>query len=297
MKTAIALVGFNRPQYFEECTASLAKNDLSGHDVFCFVDGGKNSKADEYAEILDKSGIKIKNFLPQPDNVGCGRHMIYVRELLLEERKYDRLLIIEDDVVVTKTYVKFMSVLADWGYRQPNVGVISGFSPIKTAAKDVLSASSDVFMGDSNWISYLISRDVWRTIRSDMLEYRDTFLLDCDYHSRNHNMIRNWIYAKTVNCPSLSQSLPDCVRDFWKKQTAKFLNRKSATGQDGVTCAMLFRHGLAKMATRLNRCRHIGIYGQHARPHHPGTQELAAQELHECSLDGGVRSFQWWCHQ
>lgn len=296
MKTAVSLVGFNRPNYFKECVDSLAKNDLSGVDVFCFVDGGPQSKADEYAKIVDAAGIEVKNFIAQPTNIGCGNHMIYVRELLLEERKYDRLLIIEDDVVVTSSYVKFMSTLADWGYNQQGVGVISGFSPIKTAASDIDAVSGDVFLGDSNWISYLISREVWHAIRLDMLEYRDLFLSNCDYHARNHSEIRNWLYAKVVNRQNLPKTFPECVELFWKKQTSKFVNRSSATGQDGVTCAMLFRHGLAKMATRLNRCKHIGIYGQHARPHHPGTQELAVQELNECLADGSDRSFSWWCH-
>jgi len=266
---------------------------LSSVDCFLFVDGGRNSAADEYIRAVHGPGFEVH---ARPSQFGCGRNLIGAREYLFEECKYDRVIILEDDVVVSSNYIQFMSNLADFGDRYPSVGVVAGFSPILLTEAEKIENAGNVFLGDSNWISYLMYRRTWESISDDMKEYRSRFLPG-DYHNRPNAAIRRWVSdgLKTV-CPLSVETIPKGVLDFWNRQTYKFYHETGATGQDGTTCAMLVKHGLAKLATQVNRCSHIGLFGQHSRPHNASTQHLMKQRVDSLPDDSTLREFTWWQH-
>lgn len=298
MRTALALLGYNRPDYFERCAKSLAGNThFDEVDCFAFLDGGPQSQLTYYLPSI-KRFIPRCELHPRDKNLGCGRNAILARQYLFETLKYDNVIVVEDDVVLTKDYIRFLLALADWAQDYSELGIISAFSPILHPPGTKDCRASDVFLGDTNWISYLMPKATWEKLSPDLLEYADRFLQQ-DYQHRDHKKIREWVTYKLFRSSPealYNSAIPSEVVLFWQKQVNKFFIGKGATGQDGVTCAMLVRHGLAKLATRVNRCIHIGLHGTHARPYHTGTSHLAKQTCEDVLGDDTITSFTWWKH-
>ena len=280
-KTALYVLGYNRPHYFSRLIDSLKNNDLSNVDLHLFLDGGSGAKQNEYIEIAKSLPF---NIIQRVGSSGCGRNAILSRNSLFEAG-YEQVLLLEDDVVVTPWFVNTTLDFGEWAFKQKYVGVASAFCCDRhNGQKD----GSKAVIANSNWITYLMPRSTWELTKPLFDEFDKKFLLGVPYQHRNVEAIGKWQKKIASNAKPLGWP------GTWNKAIEQLKTDKMiAAGQDAATAAILMHHGLAKACLKVNRCRHKGEIGIHARPDNPGTAKLAAQSMPILVEDAGERSFEW----
>jgi hypothetical protein len=128
----IILFVYNRPEHTRKTVESLLINTLAKEsELFIFSDGPKNSSDNvKVAEI--RSYIKsIKNFkritiIESKINKGLAESVINgVNEII---KKYGKVIVLEDDLVCTTDFLKFMNEALDFYYLEKKIFSISGYS-------------------------------------------------------------------------------------------------------------------------------------------------------------------------
>ena len=133
--TAVAIAGYNRPDYFRPSIQSLLANrDIERCDLWCFFDGGSRSRQDEYRRILQEAleaGYSPHAIFlaDRSDNLGCERNLIDLRRQLFDEYCYERVFVFEDDLVVSPDYLRLSEALLDWALAQfSDIGVVQAYN-------------------------------------------------------------------------------------------------------------------------------------------------------------------------
>lgn len=263
-KTAILVIGYNRPEYLVQVVSSLEKNPASQSLPFFFVfDGGPQAKQQENINIVKRSTIKHKEIVLRSTSYGCGRNLIDARRMLFDWCEYDRIVFFEDDVVVTPEYINLVLNLDEWAHKNyDNIGFTTAYCGCFLSLPEKLKYLSHVGVGVS-CIGYCIRRGVWNKIKPIIYEYENKFLKDVLYNRRNSQAIRKWLKATYDRSKPVVYSNP-----FKSKQNiiAHFIHDKSPTSQDGITMFALLLNGYVPLLTRVNRAVNIGKYGLHFTP-------------------------------
>ena len=139
-KAPIALFVYNRPEHTLKTIISLAQNEgASDSDLHIFSDAPKTS-ADEplvsrvRALLKQVSGFKNVVITEQIKNLGLAQSIITGVSSLCKE--YGRVIALEDDLVTSPYFLKFMNDALDYYADMPEVMHISGFRyPVKEFEK------------------------------------------------------------------------------------------------------------------------------------------------------------------
>ena len=79
--------------------------------MFVYIDGGPSARQEEIKELMANSKFPDAEIVCRVNNWGIGRHLIDARRRLFDELGYDRILLLEDDLVLgkitSKPYSKF----------------------------------------------------------------------------------------------------------------------------------------------------------------------------------------------
>ena len=140
MRTAVATFGFGRPDHFERMLRSLgscpevAKEEV---DVHHFLDGGAGSEQDALRAVIEASGVPYTAIVARPENLGVGRQLIGARRELLDEQGYDRMVLVEDDIELSPTYLTTLLRLSDWAENYADVGTVQVWN-VESGTKDEL---------------------------------------------------------------------------------------------------------------------------------------------------------------
>ena len=127
MRTAVATFGFGRPDHFSRMIKSLGTcpEVASGEvDVFHYIDGGPGAEQEALRAVIEGSGVPFLEIVARPENFGVGRQLISARRELLDERGYDRMILVEDDIELHSTYMTTLLRLADWAEAYADVGTV-----------------------------------------------------------------------------------------------------------------------------------------------------------------------------
>ena len=292
--TAIALFGYNRPHYFQKCIASLVENPEARElPVYAFLDGGPGSKQSQYADIL-KHPLPAAILRLREVNHGCGRSLIRGRQELFDKEGFDRVVVVEDDVLVAPQYVRLLFNLADWAERNyEEVGVVSAFRSNHLTLEEKRASRDLVVAENTNWISYLMLRRGWMGIRDQLQEYLNTFLEGREYRTRSMSAIARY-FAQLISSARArrgSPQLPDSAYVGWQTMVSRYRKPPFPNGQDACTAMALFHAGYVKLSLYVNRCLHIGTHGIHSRPTHMGTQSLNKMTLDIFPEDRDLKEF------
>ena len=129
MRTAILVIGFKRLSYFQQTLESLERNPESQTlDFYFYLDGGRESRQDELIEMANKSSIKNKHIVCRDSNYGIGRHLIGARRELFDGLGYDRIILFEDDMILSPTYISTVLKMSDWAHQYDNVGTVMAYN-------------------------------------------------------------------------------------------------------------------------------------------------------------------------
>lgn len=130
--TPVLLFCYNRPLHTAKTIAALQTNPESkATDLHIFVDGPKNDKDKEKVQEVRKlvnevSGFKSVVIKESLENKGLANSVITGVSEKIE--KYEQVIVLEDDMLVTKDFLSFMNEAL--GFYQGNklIGSISGYS-------------------------------------------------------------------------------------------------------------------------------------------------------------------------
>lgn len=138
MKLApIVLFTYNRPCHTQQTIEALQKNELAKEsELFIFSDGGKDEasweKVNEVREYLKTiNGFKKVILTFQDKNIGLADSIISGVTKIVNQ--YEKIIVLEDDHVTNKFFLKFMNDALDFYEKEKKVWHISGWNyPIKS---------------------------------------------------------------------------------------------------------------------------------------------------------------------
>lgn len=136
----IALFTYNRPDKTQRVLESLMQNaEAKESDLFIFSDGPKNEKAvewvrknREYIHQVQETSREFKWFkdvtiIEREKNWGLANSLIAgITEVI---NKYGRIIVVEDDLILSPYFLKFMNDGLEKYENQAEVGAITGYSP------------------------------------------------------------------------------------------------------------------------------------------------------------------------
>lgn len=255
----MAVVGYGRPEYFQQSLTAAMRSRGVEFTPFVFVDGGLDNKASDYISIAEQNGIPLNRIFVQPYNLGVGKHMIFVRDFILKHHRFEQMIMVEEDVVLQPYGARLMEVMADWSRNvSMNVGVTSVWAENYDAPElkllDVHKVRSSLF----SWRTYLMKRWCWYAISPFMYKYRDNFLDKGKYSERPNEQIREFV--RLQHQPAIKENEIPVNYNLEDRKT----DPRFPTSQDSMMEVAMATFNIAKIHSVVNRCVYIGREGEHS---------------------------------
>lgn len=262
MKTALLLLGFNRVDYFSKTLASLEENEAAFDcDLHVYLDGGPKAKQDELEKVVRESKFSDAVIVKRDSNWGVGRHLIDARRVIFDELNYDRLILFEDDMYLSPSYVKCVLRMSDWAHSYDDVGTVMAYN-LNESDEDVQRADlGKVIATNRHFWGYCLTKKVWDDIKDILYDYERKYLQGVAYPDRAHRRIR-WVFMrkwmKAKRKARKGKTLVDA-----KNLSPPFSKWpiKAPTSQDAVTALALWHNGYARLTTVVPRAEYIGVHG------------------------------------
>lgn len=131
----VVLIGFNRPEHFKNTIQALAQNyGATETNLYCYIDGARNSD-DKYSQkiMVDIANEHFKDFksisiFQRGANFGLAKNIIQaVTEVV---SKYGKVIVLEDDIVTSNAFLKFMNDALDYYEHENKIWHISAHSEV-----------------------------------------------------------------------------------------------------------------------------------------------------------------------
>jgi GT2 family glycosyltransferase len=156
-QTPIAIFSYNRPQHVSRLLDSLERNaGLRYCDIYIYCDGSKGSADDEKVhasrEVIRLRAKKLKaRIIERTFNMGIDRSIVVgVSELCAN---YGKVIVLEDDLVVSPDFVAYMLQSLDRFRDDNNIYQVSGYMfPVKLRTlRDALFLPYTTAWGWATW--------------------------------------------------------------------------------------------------------------------------------------------------
>ena len=262
MKTAILLLGFNRVDYFQQTLSALEANSAAHEcDLHVYLDGGEKARQSELVELVQSSTFENPTFVLRQENWGIGRHLIDARRTLFDIHAYDRVILLEDDMLLAPSYIQTVMDLSDWSQQFSDVGTVMAYNINHDAAELQANQLPHVVATNRHFWGYAMTRDVWDIIKHIIYDFERKYLSKNTYRDRSHFRIR-WMFMRSVMSKKrhirTGKNLipPECLTPPFPR-----IPRKSPTSQDAITALALWHHGFGRITTRVSRAEYIGVEG------------------------------------
>jgi glycosyltransferase involved in cell wall biosynthesis len=309
MKKAVALPAYNRPEYFARCVNHLAQNtNIKDWHVHAFLDGGPAATQKENLQILDRSGLEF-DVTQHTRNLNCGLNLIDCKTRLFDEG-YDKVVVIEDDVLISSGALSYLDNVDDWLDRNyDNAGLrllitvhnrdafhrcgISEFNNMDEARpyqRQIISSSGHMGV-------YLVNRSLWNTIKDNLFEYR-SIIAGIDYRRvRRHTdaiypLFKRLLERGMDKTFDRAIPLPPGRRAWLQAVWNKLMEGRVTPSQDNATKLCLISEGFVGVFPVVNRAINIGSVGLHASPEHFEKRKLSTMRLYDFPDDHEIREFE-----
>ena len=151
----IILFCYNRLEYLTRTVEALQKNDLASEsELIIYCDGIKNpadaEKVNAVREyIRNITGFKQVEIHISDENRGLAKSIISgVTETL---KRYDKVIVMEDDLVTTPCFLRFMNDALNLYESVEEVACITGYTPVTSADKDFYFMKGADCLGWATW--------------------------------------------------------------------------------------------------------------------------------------------------
>ncbi len=154
----IALFVYNRPFHFKKAISSIKQCNLSDKsDLYIFSDGPKigddfytNEIHDVRKIIREVDGFKNITIIEQENNIGLANSVINGIDLII--RKYGKVIVLEDDLIVSKSFLTYMNSALNKYANDQKVMHISGYLwPISVTIQDTFFLPNISSWGWATW--------------------------------------------------------------------------------------------------------------------------------------------------
>jgi hypothetical protein len=247
---ALCLLTYVRWEYFEEVFESIvtqlgADSQLGiPIDFYIFQDGllGSESEEERKGHLHIKQYVATRqidiNFKSFDRNLGPAKAFDHIENFLYEAKGYEFVIFCEDDLVLSRNYVKTLLTLAQLVSSDNRVAMISCFSDHRTSREDQFAHSSRVIGMTHHW-AFGMFRDAWRA-RQHLVRPYLRLIERFPYRQRPHQEVMHLQRLFGFKAGPTSQ-------DYFK----------------ACACATL---GLVRISTQILLGRYIGRNGLHFNP-------------------------------
>ncbi len=170
----IALFVYNRLDHTQRTVDSLKKNMLAQEsDLIIFSDASKSeNQADKVREVRSYIhqilGFKSITIVEREFNYGLAKSIIDGVTTIIN--KYGRIIVLEDDIVTSPYFLKFMNEALSFYEDYDNVGSISGYClPISIPDEYPFDVYLTHRHSSWGWATY---KRVWNEVDWDVLDYQ-----------------------------------------------------------------------------------------------------------------------------
>lgn len=202
MITPICIFCYKRKNELSATFQSLEKCiGVENYPIYVFSDeGGTEDEKSQVKEVrqylTQQKSLQIKEFIFAEHNKGLAESIINGVNRIIQE--YGRVIVIEDDLIVSPNFLLFMEQGLDFYQHDPSIFSISGYSPdlpiLKGLEKDFYFTPRASSWGWATW------KDRWVTIDWEVKTYNQ-FKFD---------LVAQWHFAKG------GIDLPGMLRDQMK---------------------------------------------------------------------------------
>lgn len=173
----IVLFVYNRPWHTQKTVEALKKNELAEQsELFIFSDEAKHKDAqksvDEVREYVDKiDGFKKVTIIKRDKNWGLANSIIDGVTKIVN--KYGKIIVLEDDLVTSPYFLKFMNEALEFYKNEKKVWHVSGWNyPIARGSTE----SGDVFLWRTmNCWGWATWSDRWKYFEKDVDKLINSF--------------------------------------------------------------------------------------------------------------------------
>lgn len=246
-KLGIGIISFKRHKYIAQTIQSLEKQThLENTDFHLFQDGSKNkfsgisyaSEEEINASVNHFRNSRLPNKIEHIRNENYGNGIQQFEAVEYMAANYLYFLIIEDDVILSPHYLRLIRIIIDQFMDYEDVFSISLSFKRHCPKEDIRKHLDKIGYINGHWWAECWSSKKWHKYRSYFLEYFK--LIDnCDYVQRPHQEIINFFETKEYGTRATSQ---DAGKDY-----------------------MLFKAGMRRLSSVVNRGFYIGVEGLHFR--------------------------------
>ncbi len=287
----VAVIAFNRPQYFKRLLESLEKNAESQTlPFYFFLDGGPRATQQENVKLINQSLIKHKEIILRPRNFGCVKTIIDAHRFMFDWCGYKKIIYLQEDLLVSPYYITASLNLHEWATKNySNVGIASCYSYCFGKKETKKTRLTWVREPPANYwwsfVTYCLDNKVWDDIKPILYKYEK--FIDEIPHTEEFAKARSkpyyWIDAPKIRtwlrslCAEKIQSDKNSpwlkFRTEPDKQVFPASNVYKAIGdefsstepyhinEDSLTAFSLWLKGYMKIETIVNRVIHIGDEG------------------------------------
>lgn len=134
-KAPIVVIGFNRPDHFLKTITALAQNiGAIDSDVYCYIDGARDADdaisqkaittiVNEHREYFQNVSI-----IQREVNFGLAKNIVEAVTTVVS--KHGKVIVIEDDIVTSNAFLKFMNDALDYYENEKRVWHIAAHSEL-----------------------------------------------------------------------------------------------------------------------------------------------------------------------
>lgn len=279
---AVAIVAFNRPIYLKQLLDSLEMNPESQTiPFFFFLDGGPKSTQNENIGLIEKSKIKNKEIVIRDVNYGCPKNHIDSKRFLFDFCGYEKVIVIEEDIVVSKNYIRSLLGLHKWAKNTyANVGIVQMWTECFLSPLEKLQSLKEVRETDPFYslVTYCMDKELWDAISPMLYTYEYVFidpLLGRDDLSMSRSKPGFGVFAEEIKrwvVDTVFSSSREKEMQKWERDDLPFLESKYdlremmhsgrwCVSQDWMTSYSIWLSGSTRLQTIVNRVIHIGEEG------------------------------------
>ena len=204
-KRAIALISYDRKDYFEKVLDSISSQSICGtpifdqYDFYVFQDGlsdPNNPNKNEHTAIteLATKNPYVKEFFLQDQNLGITKHFAFAEDYLFNQLEYDFVVFCEDDMVLGDAYMASLHAMAEKFIDDERIAMVSAHSMSYIKPMDQQLSALDKYLPMGHSWGYGLYRRAWKSIEPILKIYID--LLDgVPKGERNDIAIQFWLQA------------------------------------------------------------------------------------------------------
>ena len=177
MRTPVIVVGYNRAGVISRSLRNLVQcTHIADHPVYVYIDGARsNGDIADVSLVLDVVRNIKRDYLPQltlvdrPCNYGCRENILQAVCEVLE--KHGRMCLIEDDVLVSRTFLDYMDGALDFYQGDQRIFNINGYQPryLRIPRRYAYDVYLDLRNHTPGWG---IWRDRWERIDFDLKDWK-----------------------------------------------------------------------------------------------------------------------------